>query len=417
MSENPPKATIDRGAQGAGLIDTEAQIDMVRLRGYRLARTRAEMAKRDLAGVVLYDPLNTRYATGTRNMSIHCMHTPSRFVFIPLEGPVTLFEYRTCEHLVEGIETIQEVRPAVSWNYFSSGPNREARATRWADQLADVIRQACGEERRIGFDHLDPLGTDFIRQRGIEVLDGQEPLEHARSVKSDDEIACMKVAVAVCEAGMARMYEALTPGMTENQLWAILHEVNIANGGEWIETRLLASGARTNPWMQECSDKIIRPGELVAFDTDLVGAFGYCADISRTWFCGPGKPTDEQKRLYGIAWEQIEHNMAQVKAGMTFRELSERGKQLDDEFAAQRYVSMAHGVGLADEYPVIAYPQDFGGTAGYDGVVEENMCLCFESYTGAEGGREGVKLEQQVRVTETGCELLSVFPYEECLLS
>lgn len=417
MSENPPKATIDRGAQGAGLIDTEAQIDMVRLRGYRLARTRAEMAKRDLAGVVLYDPLNIRYATGTRNMSIHCMHTPSRFVFIPLEGPVTLFEYRTCEHLVEGIETIQEVRPAVSWNYFSSGPNREARATRWADQLADVIRQACGEERRIGFDHLDPLGTDFIRQRGIEVLDGQEPLEHARSVKSDDEIACMKVAVAVCEAGMARMYEALTPGMTENQLWAILHEVNIANGGEWIETRLLASGPRTNPWMQECSDKIIRPGELVAFDTDLVGAFGYCADISRTWFCGPGKPTDEQKRLYGIAWEQIEHNMAQVKAGMTFRELSERGKQLDDEFAAQRYVSMAHGVGLADEYPVIAYPQDFGGTAGYDGVVEENMCLCFESYTGAEGGREGVKLEQQVRVTETGCELLSVFPYEECLLS
>lgn len=417
MSENPPKATIDRGAQGAGLIDTEAQIDMVRLRGYRLARTRAEMAKRDLAGVVLYDPLNIRYATGTRNMSIHCMHTPSRFVFIPLEGPVTLFEYRTCEHLVEGIETIQEVRPAVSWNYFSSGPNREARATRWADQLADVIRQACGEERRIGFDHLDPLGTDFIRQRGIEVLDGQEPLEHARSVKSDDEIACMKVAVAVCEAGMARMYEALTPGMTENQLWAILHEVNIANGGEWIETRLLASGPRTNPWMQECSDKIIRPGELVAFDTDLVGTFGYCADISRTWFCGPGKPTDEQKRLYGIAWEQIEHNMAQVKAGMTFRELSERGKQLDDEFAAQRYVSMAHGVGLADEYPVIAYPQDFGGTAGYDGVVEENMCLCFESYTGAEGGREGVKLEQQVRVTETGCELLSVFPYEECLLS
>jgi Xaa-Pro aminopeptidase len=417
MSETPPKASIDRGAQGAGLIDTEAQIDMVRLRGYRLARTRAEMAKCDLAGVVLYDPLNIRYATGTRNMSIHCMHTPSRFVFIPLEGPVTLFEYRTCEHLVEGIETIQEVRPAVSWNYFSSGPNREARATRWADQLAEVIRQACGDERRIGFDHLDPLGTDLIRERGIEVLDGQEPLEHARSVKSGDEIACMKIAVAACEAGMARMYEALTPGITENQLWAILHEVNIANGGEWIETRLLASGPRTNPWMQECSDKIIRPGELVAFDTDLVGAFGYCADISRTWFCGPGKPTDEQKRLYRIAWEQIEHNMAQVKAGMTFRELSERGKQLDDEFAAQRYVSMAHGVGLADEYPVIAYPQDFGGTAGYDGVVEENMCLCFESYTGAEGGREGVKLEQQVRVTETGCELLSVFPYEDCLLN
>ncbi len=417
MAENPTEVALDRGTQGGGLKDHEAQIDMVRLRAYRLRRTREAMAERGLSGVVLYDPLNVRYATGSRNMQVHCMHTPSRFAFVPTEGPVTLFEYRTCEHLVRGLETIQEVRPAISWNYFSSGPNREARATRWADGLASLMKEVCGGDLRIGFDHLDPLGTDLMRARGVEAVDGQEPLEHARSVKSADEIACMKVAVSVCEAGMARMYEAMRPGMTENQLWAILHEVNIAGGGEWIETRLLSSGSRTNPWMQECGEKILRPGELVAFDTDLIGPFGYCADISRTWFCGPGRPSDEQKRLYRIAHEQIEHNVAQVKAGMTFRELSERGKQLDDEFAAQRYVSMAHGVGLADEYPVIAYPQDFGGTAGYDGVVEENMCLCFESYTGSEGGEEGVKLEQQVWVTRDGCEVLSRFPYEDCLLN
>ena len=197
-----------------------------------------------------------------------------------------------------------------------------------------MIGAACGDTRRVGFDHLDPLGTDLMRARGIEVLDSQAPLEQARTVKSADEIACMKASIAVCEAGMARMYEALRPGVTENRLWAILHEVNIANGGEWIETRLLSSGGRTNPRMQECGEKIIRPGELLAFGTDLAGAFGYCTDISRIWFCGPGRPTAEQKRLYPIAHDQIQHNIAQVKAGMSFRELSERGKQLEEEFEA-----------------------------------------------------------------------------------
>ena len=416
--KNPQDVRLGNGSPGGGLKDHEPQIDMKRMRAYRLKRTRQELARLDLAGVVLYDPINVRYATGTRNMSIHCMHTPSRFAFVPVEGPVTLFEYRTAQHLVHGIETIQELRPAISWNYFSAGPNREERAKKWAAELADVIAEACGRDaKRIGFDHLDPLGTDLIRSHGIEVLDGQEPLEFARAVKSDDEMVAMKVAVAACEAGMYEMQQAMRPGITENQLWAILHEVNIAQGGEWIETRLLSSGSRTNPWMQECGDKLIRPGELVAFDTDLIGPFGYCADISRTWFCGPGKPTDEQKRLYSIAHEQVEHNLSQVKAGMTFKEMSEKGKQLGNEFVKNRYVSMAHGVGLADEYPVVAYPQDFGGTAGYDGLIEENMCLCFESYVGADGGHEGVKLEQQVRVTKDGCEVLSTYPYEDELLN
>ena len=75
MTENPTGVALDRGTQGGGLKDHEAQIDMVRLRAYRLRRTREAMAERGLSGVVLYDPLNVRYATGSRNMQIHCMHT------------------------------------------------------------------------------------------------------------------------------------------------------------------------------------------------------------------------------------------------------------------------------------------------------------------------------------------------------
>lgn len=78
------------------------------------------------------------------------------------------------------------------------------------------------------------------------------------------------------------MQHALRPGITENQLWSLLHQANIELGGEWIETRLLSSGGRTNPWFQEASDRVICPRDFVCFDTDLIGPFGYCCDVSRT---------------------------------------------------------------------------------------------------------------------------------------
>jgi Xaa-Pro aminopeptidase len=56
-------------------------------------------------------------------------------------------------------------------------------------------------------------------------------------------------------------------------------------------------------------------------------------------------------------------------------------------------------------------------SGGYDGLVEPGMTLCVESYMGEVGGDEGVKLEQQVLVTETGCELLTSFPFEETLMA
>ena len=77
---------------------------------------------------------------------------------------------------------------------------------------------------------------------------------------------------------------------------------------------------------------------------------------------------------------------------------------------------LAHGIGLCDEYPSIRYPEDVE-EHGYGGSVEVGMTLCVEAYIGAEGGREGVKLEEQVVVTETGCELLSTYPHEADMLS
>ena len=206
------------------------------------------------------------------------------------------------------------------------------------------------------------------------------------------------------------MREALTPGITENALWAELHRGNIAGGGEWIECRLLASGPRTNPWFRESSMRVIERGDIVAFDTDLVGPYGYCCDISRTWVCD-ARPSDEQQRIYAEAYAHIQHDKALLRPGVTFRELTELTRPLGDEFVEGRYSVAMHGVGLCDEYPAIPYPQDY--EPGDDGVLQEGMVMCVEGLAAPAGGREAVKLEEQVLITADGHEQLSSYPLEE----
>ncbi len=404
-----------RKTPGVALDDVRGQPDMRRLRAYRLDRVRQQLKKADVAGCLLFDPINIRYATGNRNMAVWTLHNAARYCFVATEGPVVLFDYYASRHLSEGLETIDERRSAISWFFFGGGPNYRDKCKRWAAEIADLVTAHGGGNRRLAFDHCDVTGVKALAELGVEVVEGQEPLEYAREIKSDDELACMGAAISVCEAGMARMQEALVPGITENQLWAKLHETNIAMGGEWIETRLLASGGRTNPWFQECSDRVIRAGELVSYDTDLIGPFGYCADISRAHYCGNGRPSDEQRRLYRLAWEQIQHNISILRAGIGYREYAEMAWNIPNSCVANRYGSLLHGVGLCDEWPKVTH-LDTLLENNDDGVLEAGMTVCVESYIGEEGGNEGVKLEEQVYIGEDGIELLSTYPFDENLL-
>ncbi len=149
-------------------------------------------------------------------------------------------------------------------------------------------------------------------------------MERARAIKSLEEIKCLRLAMEVCDTAIDRMRAALEPGITENQLWSVLHETNIAHDGEWIECRLLTSGERTNPWFQESGNRVIQAGDIVAFDTDMVGVNGYLADISRSYVCPGRAPSDHQRRLHALAQEQVLTNMALLRPGLEFREFVER---------------------------------------------------------------------------------------------
>ena len=155
---------------------------------------------------------------------------------------------------------------------------------------------------------------------------------------------------------------------------------------------------------------------MMAFDTDLVGTYGYCCDISRSWIVGDVAPTAEQRALYRVAYDHVMENIALIEPGMSFAEMTAKAHRLPEAYRAQRYGVIAHGVGLCDEYPCVRYPEDVEAH-GYDGNFEPGMTLCVEAYVGAVGGAEGVKLEEQVLVTETGCEVLSSYPFEESLLA
>jgi Xaa-Pro aminopeptidase len=379
------------------------------MRNYRLDRIRAELKRRDYAGALLYDPINIRYATDSTNMQLWVAHNPSRHCFVAAEGPVVLFDYFSCEHLSDHTGVVDEVRPAVSWIYLYGGELSDARARRWAAEIADLVKTHGGKNARIAVDHLDPAGVAELARLGVSVHNGEAVMENARLIKSADEIICMRRAIAACEGAMGEMWAALRPGISENELWAELHRGNIARGGEWIETRLLSSGPRTNPWFQECSSRKIEAGDLVAFDTDLIGPYGFCADLSRTWLCGDGAPRNEQAELFAIASEQIAYNSELIRPGVSFRDLVKGSKVPPPDCFPARYGVLYHGVGLADEYPTLPHAPDWTDDTP-DGVLEAGMVLCVESYIGRLSGHEGVKIEEQILVTAEGREQLSRFP-------
>ena len=397
--------------QHGAMEHTIPPCDLDEVRRYRLARVREALAARDLAGIILYDPVNIRYATDASNMQVWCAHNEARYLYVPTEGPVTLFEFGGGSDLINaGLPTIDEVRGATYVLYFIAGGRQADNARAWAAELDSVIRERGGGNPRIAIDRVGPVGMIEMQRLGYEIHDGFEVMENARKIKSDGEIILMRHAIAVCEQAIVGMREALRPGITENALWAELHRGNIAGGGEWIECRLLASGPRTNPWFRESSMRVIERGDIVAFDTDLVGPYGYCADISRTWVCD-ARPSDEQRRIYAEAYTHILHDKALLKPGVTFRELTERSRPLGDEFVDGRYSVAMHGVGLCDEYPAIPYPQDY--EPGDDGVLQEGMVMCVEALAAPAGGREAVKLEEQVLITADGYVQLSSYPLEE----
>lgn len=380
------------------------EIDENLLASERLENLRGTMLVDGLDLLVLTNPVSIRYATGYRAYTSFQSRIPSAYAIVPIVGPIIMHGA-----YVDDVPLIEVSRRSHAITGFDAGLDLSVAADRFAADIELALEELGYDSRAsVGIERTTPTGHRAFADIGLNVFDAEPTVELARSRKSELELVALDYSIAVAEYGMTLMQSALEPGITENQLFAILHQANVAHAGDWIDGRMLCSGPRTNPWYQEAGHRRVERGELVAFDTDMIGPYGYCADISRTWVCG-AEPTPEQRDLYRRALDEIEHNTALLHVGASFAELSQAVFRHPDEFIANRYACAFHGVGMTDEYPKIPYPQDWEWT-GYDGQLEDGVVLAVESYVGSDRGSQGVKLEQMVRVTSGGIEALSSYP-------
>jgi Xaa-Pro dipeptidase len=408
-----PRPERPRSVAPAGAGATRPGVDVALVRGaveHALTRTRAALRRHDLAAALLVDPVNIRYASGTSVMPVFTLHSIDRYLLVPAEGEPVLWEYPSAPtELVPPCPRI-ETRTATSWSVFGSVERSADRAALFAAEVARVLRERGVQGERIGIDRLDAYGFLALQAAGVHLVPAQLAVEQARGVKGPEEVELIRRSVRVCDAAVARLYQDLRPGMTENEAWARFVGPAFAAGGEYVECRLLSSGPRTNPWFREAGDRRIERGDLVAVDTDLIGPAGYLADVSRTYLVGATKPSSRQRRLHGDAQAFLAEIVGELAPGAAFDDVGERlSRRFPAAYHAQRYPFIAHGSGLGDEYPVIVF-QDH-----HEGEIEAGMVFSVEAYVGVEGEDEGLKLEEQVLVTSEGVEVLSRAPHDEHL--
>ncbi|MEM1427963.1 MAG: dimethylsulfonioproprionate lyase DddP [Pseudomonadota bacterium] len=394
--------------------------DLQAMRRFRWERLTRQIVERDLAGLLVFDPLNIRYATDSTNMQLWNTHNPFRALLVCADGYMVLWDYKLAPFLSEFNPLVREARGSASMFYFSTGDRTGDVARAFAGEVAELLREHAPGNKRLAVDKIMLVGARALEAEGFELHDGEEVTEKTRVIKGPDEIKAMRCAIHSCEQSMAAMEDAARDGvprggMSEDDIWAVLHAENIRRGGEWIETRLLASGPRTNPWFQESGPRIVHNNEIVGLDTDLIGPYGICTDISRTFWIGHAPPRPDMIYAMRHAHEHIMTNMANLAPGVTFAELRAQCHPLDEKFKKRKYSCFMHGVGLCDEWPHLDYPED-AKPGAFEGVLEPGMVLCVEALVAEDGGDFSIKLEDQVLITEDGHENLTSYPFDTALM-
>ena len=286
-------------SNGMWLSDTEPSVvDADELRDGRLAQAaRLDGARPAMARVVLFDPvqpaLRHRLAQHVRlfpaQLDALFLHSGRR-----ADRPVRISAELSCLAWCSTRSTRRGRRKLV-WSSVSGRDDETAGP--FADEIADLLQDAW---RRLEEDRPRPLqpspGAGAGEARAARCSDCQGEILAVRAVKTPEEVKCLQVIDGRRRSrGRRGARGDQARASRENELFAIMYHEVIRQGGEFIETRLLTSGQRTNPWFNEASGRKIRPGELVALDTDTIGCYGYYSDFSRTFRCGPGKPTAYQK--------------------------------------------------------------------------------------------------------------------------
>ena len=183
----------------------EDEINFNDLRSYRLNRVKKELEKKNIEACILFDPVNVRYSLDTTNMSIYNMHNLTRYCFIPLNGPVILYEYFNCEELSSHLDLIDEVRSAITWDYFSNGDQANEQLNKWVKEVKDLTNSYSKNNKKLAIDAINGPAVTALNESGLEIVDAKSILEQARVIKSSEELKCMRTAIDVAEIGISKI--------------------------------------------------------------------------------------------------------------------------------------------------------------------------------------------------------------------
>lgn len=385
-------------------------VDLERLRLGRLERLQRAMREHDVEVLVLANEPNVRYATGATAMPVYAMSTFARCAVVPVEGSPILFEHANSVHRSR-LRAV-DVRPMHAWEFYD---DPAPQAAIWADETLAAVRELGGSGDRIGVDRLGtPAFVELVR-RGVRLQDSAPVTQHARRVKTPEEIELFDLNGALVLRMLAAFEAAVAPGVSERELLAVLSDVMVRGGGEYLATTTVCSGPNTNPWRAEATDRRLEAGDLVFVDTDTVGIEGCFFCVSRTFPVGDAAPTAEQRGIYRESHEWLTEMKALVRPGITCGELAAVAPRVPERFRAQRYECSFHGIGLEEENPSLCHPDDVQPNP--ETVLEEGTALVVELYAGEVGARDGVKLGDEILVTPDGYRVLAPYPFDDRMLT
>lgn len=407
------------GAFGKYAVDYETRVNYERLRSERLQRAKDQINKDGLGALITWDEANIRYLTS------YYVTTPMRaaeiqFVFCARNGEPHLFCGGTPSETERRMPWMKDrVHPTLGAPKLTAEGADDLAITVVVDEITRLMAAHGVEKEPLGIDGstLQMLFADAFRKKGIEVVHGKPTMDEARLIKTQDEMELMRITCANSEKAFAAIVDAIRPGVRECDLVGIGIKALYEEGDDHTEDLVCCSGFNTNPFGWSFTDKPIRPGDLIYIDVDGASYQGYKSCIYRTFCCG--RATQEQKDLYEECRAMLYAGMSAVKAGATDYDIVDQWPDSPGYWGYESWnevlpYAVGHGIGLTlhDRPAISMLKKQFGFPPT---KLRAGMVLALETYAGKKGGADGVRLEENILVTEDGYELLSRWPIEELM--
>lgn len=259
-----------------------------------------------------------------------------------------------------------------------------------------------GQKLRIGVAAW--LDTNVVVMEGIknafpeaEIVRSDEIMVELRSIKSDNEIACLREAARITHIATQEVIKAARPGMTELQLVGIAQNTIYEHGAEYEGLPMYCfSQKSTKHAISRSSYREIKMGDIVQLNLSAK-VCGYSPSIGMP--ISMGKLSDEKRRLVEFCLEAHMWTEKQVKAGRVAMDIAKDFKKMfeDRGFGENYFYGPCHGLGMIEvEAPWMETISDY--------VLQKNMTFQIDTF--AMGSDFGLRWEKPIAVTENGCEML-----------